>query len=241
MIIQEYLIEELSTSTKSAECLAQYLQIVNEALSSDRRRYRKDDSRYVYYEQHHILPKSLYPYYAKDRANLVLLTAEEHFECHKLLVEIFPTPEMRLAYGFMSNFHNISKEEYDILRQEVSAAMSVKLAGKQKTDEHKLHISEGRLGLSYGPLSSAHKQKISKALQGTCPSELNRAICSERCKKRTGSKNTQSRRVKCTEDGLVFDTVGECERYYNVLHLYRYCATGKIYSKLNKHFEYIKD
>ena len=101
MSIQEYVIVKLSTDTKSVEHLEQYLQIVNEALLAKRRRHRKDDSRYVYYEQHHILPKSLYPDYAKDKANLVLLTAEEHFECHKLLVEIFPGQAMAHAFWRM--------------------------------------------------------------------------------------------------------------------------------------------
>ena len=90
MLIQEYITAELSASTKSIMHLEQYLQIVNDALLAKRHRYRKDDSRYVYYEQHHILPKSLYHDYAKDKANLVLLTAEEHFECHRLLIEVFP-------------------------------------------------------------------------------------------------------------------------------------------------------
>ena len=39
-------------------------------------RYKNDNK---YYELHHILPKSIYPSLAKDKNNLVLLTAREHF------------------------------------------------------------------------------------------------------------------------------------------------------------------
>ena len=41
----------------------------------------------IYYENHHILPISLKGENKKD--NLVLLTAKEHFICHKLLLHIY--------------------------------------------------------------------------------------------------------------------------------------------------------
>lgn len=41
----------------------------------------------VYYELHHILPKSLYPEYDKLPGNLVLLTPREHFIAHYLLTK----------------------------------------------------------------------------------------------------------------------------------------------------------
>ena len=51
----------------------------------------------IYYELHHILPKSLFPLWAKRKDNLVLLTAREHFFCHQLLTKIYPTRQMFLA------------------------------------------------------------------------------------------------------------------------------------------------
>lgn len=219
--------------------LNQYMKIIDKALSENRKRLRKTDEKYVYYEAHHILPKSLFKEFEKDKDNIVLLTPNEHFECHKLLTYIFPSPEMTFAYLIMSNKHQISSEEYNKLRKNYSIAIRSKLTGVKKTELHKKHISEGRIGLSYGSLSEEHKQKISNAMKGVSPSELNRKICSERCKKRVGDKNSQSKKVRCIEDDLTFDTVRECEQYYNVRHLYRYCSTGKAPSKLNKHFEYI--
>lgn len=42
-----------------------------------------------YYEKHHIKPKSIFPELAKDKDNLVLLTAREHFLAHYLLCKIY--------------------------------------------------------------------------------------------------------------------------------------------------------
>lgn len=195
----------------------------------------------MYYEEHHILPKSLYPELENCDYNIVLLTALEHFECHKILAKIFPTPEMTFAYLLMSRYHRISPKEYEILKSEFAAAISKRMTGVPKSEIHKKHISEGRIGLSYGKMSDEQKRRISKALKGRTPSKINRQICSKRCKNRTGSNNTQSRKVRCVEDNLVFDTVHECEQYYRILHLYKYCSTGKPHTKLNKHFEYITE
>ena len=41
----------------------------------------------IYYENHHIIPKCFGGSNKKD--NLVLLTAKEHYICHKLLVELY--------------------------------------------------------------------------------------------------------------------------------------------------------
>lgn len=92
------------------------------------------------------------------------------------------------------------------------------------------------MGVSYGPHSEGHKEKISKALKGRSPSELNRKINSENRKLRTGAQNPRSKKILCVEDNLIFDSVKQCCEYYHISNLYRYTTTGKIHSKLNKHF-----
>lgn len=58
----------------------------------------------MYFEFHHILPRSLYNQYSKNKHNLVCLTAKEHFICHKLLTKIYPCYQMYYALSkFMSN------------------------------------------------------------------------------------------------------------------------------------------
>lgn len=80
-----------------------YLKIINKAKHENRKKLEKDDPNYVYYECHHILPKSLFPLWAKRKSNLVLLTAREHFFCHQLLEKIYPNSNMFLALWYLAN------------------------------------------------------------------------------------------------------------------------------------------
>ncbi|MDR0676487.1 MAG: hypothetical protein LBF97_05560, partial [Elusimicrobiota bacterium] len=61
--------------------------------------FNKNKSSFIlgyYYENHHILPKSLFPLWEKRKSNLVLLTAREHFFCHQLLNKIYSGEKMLL-------------------------------------------------------------------------------------------------------------------------------------------------
>lgn len=60
-----------------------YDAIIERAQSSQRSKLKKNDPLYAYFEKHHIVPKCLGG--TDDTNNLVLLTAREHFVCHKLL------------------------------------------------------------------------------------------------------------------------------------------------------------
>lgn len=233
--------DDIINELKKHPCkeLNDYLDIVCAALSEKREKLNKNDDEYIYYENHHILPKSLFPLFKDNKNNFVLLTPCEHFKCHKLLTKIFPSNEMTFALWLMTPKNEMNDSDYNEIKSNFAIVISNQMKGVPKTEEHKKHISESRIGLSYGELSENHKQKISESMKGNIISDKNREICSERCKSRTGSKNTQSRKVKCIEDNLIFDTVHQCEKYYNLPHLYRYCSNGKVPKKLNKHFEYV--
>lgn len=79
---------------------------------------RKGDG--TYYEQHHILPKSLFPLWTKKKSNLVLLTAREHFFVHELLTKIYPSNEMNFAlFAFITRpnaDYKISPRTYEKLK-----------------------------------------------------------------------------------------------------------------------------
>jgi len=64
-----------------------YLNIIKNALSSNRQKVKNTDINYIYYECHHIFPKALYPTLSNKKWNNVLLTGKEHFICHKLLTK----------------------------------------------------------------------------------------------------------------------------------------------------------
>ncbi len=58
-----------------------YNQIIDKALSENR------SKKNAYYENHHIVPRSIRPDLEKDKNNQVLLTAREHYICHYLLTK----------------------------------------------------------------------------------------------------------------------------------------------------------
>lgn len=98
-----------------------YVEIITHAQQESRLGLRKKGNG-NYYECHHILPKSIFPTIKRCKFNLVLLTAVEHYECHKLLVNIFPGNSMRFAlHAFWSrpnSDYKISAEEYSKLRED---------------------------------------------------------------------------------------------------------------------------
>ena len=55
------------------------------------------DPNFIYYENHHIIPKCLGR--TNDKENMVLLTAREHFLAHWLLHKMYPE-EVKLALAF---------------------------------------------------------------------------------------------------------------------------------------------
>lgn len=95
-----------------------YNQIIAKAKSQDRTKGS------TYFEKHHILPKCIGG--SNDKSNLVLLTAKEHFICHKLLAEIYPDePKLKYALWAMSSMvsgkvnrgYKVSSIEYQRLKE----------------------------------------------------------------------------------------------------------------------------
>lgn len=66
-----------------------YIKIIEKAKSYNRIKLSKNDIKYHYYEEHHIVPRSIDENLIFDKNNLVLLTAREHFICHLLLWKHF--------------------------------------------------------------------------------------------------------------------------------------------------------
>jgi hypothetical protein len=117
--------------------MRKYFEIIRKALSERRAKGE------VYYEAHHIVPKSF-----NKRSSTVLLTPQEHYECHRILAQELGKHHI---YGqkMLWAFHRLA---YDKQR-------------KLTADEY----AEARLILM--PLwkrkfTEEHKQKISKAQKG---------------------------------------------------------------------------
>lgn len=108
-----------------------YMLIIEHAKSEEKLGLRKKGNG-TYYEAHHILPKSLFPLWEKEKRNLVLLTAREHFFCHQLLSKIYPSFEMYCAIWYMmnDNKHIISSKEYERLKQNMCISFSKRFSGE---------------------------------------------------------------------------------------------------------------
>lgn len=105
-----------------------YDQIINRALSSDRKKVKGG----VYYECHHITPRCLGG--SNKKENKVLLTAREHFVCHKLLHFIYPEDKKLWSAYFMMAFVSDRNQErkYEI--------------GSRECERIKLTFSENQRG-----------------------------------------------------------------------------------------------
>lgn len=119
----------------------------------------------VYYEKHHILPKSC----GGDNSsqNLVKLTAREHFICHKLLTKMLVGKEKNKMVHALWRMCNSLKSEYKI------TARSYRLAREEHVDVLKTvgtsgQFKKGRTTWNKGvPRTVEVKQAISNANKGS--------------------------------------------------------------------------
>lgn len=105
-----------------------------------------------YVERHHIYPRSMFPQLKNDPANLIALTAREHFIAHWMLHKAFGG-KMTQAFMYMksycndhSRYWNLNSHAYENLRSEFSVAMSGAKLGKALSEETKRKMSESRIG-----------------------------------------------------------------------------------------------
>lgn len=111
----------------------------------------------IYYESHHILPKSLGG--SNSKSNLVLLTAREHYLCHLLLIKMTDGENRsKMIYSLwrLSNGNTpVKSRQYEVARKNHIQL----LRETPKTEEHKRKISEANKGKT---LSEEHREKLRK-------------------------------------------------------------------------------
>jgi len=108
-----------------------YNAIIEKAISENRIKRKKSDKNYIYYENHHIKPRCLGGKNVKE--NFVLLTAREHFICHKLLTYIYPG-NYKIIHAFhLMTFMN--KRKYGITSRDY--AYAIELFRSIPKDNHK--------------------------------------------------------------------------------------------------------
>jgi len=170
-----------------------YNEIIDNAKSENRKKLKRENILYQYFEKHHIVPRCLNG--SDDKDNLILLTAKEHYLCHRLLIHMYPT-NLGVKYAFYrmtfdkKGKHFISSLDYAYARELYHSIpkkshyerwvekygkeeadrkytnMIFKLKNHIFSDEHRKNLSIRQKGISKQPLTSEHKQKISKANEG---------------------------------------------------------------------------
>lgn len=85
----------------------------------------------LYFEFHHVLPRSLFPKWEHRQSNVVALTAREHFFCHQLLHKIYPGYQMAVALWQLSNDkkHKLTSKEYARIKEIFSKEQAAKRRG----------------------------------------------------------------------------------------------------------------
>ena len=134
---------------------------------------RPVDRKLDYVEQHHILPKSLYPAFEFNKDNLISLTPKEHYIAHLLLYRAFPKSYFMLrAFWCMCNGWYFSETQkrlkprttskiYSVLRETISDEMSKRMSKNNPYTQQKIKdkIIEKHGGLGNASQSISAKQK----------------------------------------------------------------------------------
>lgn len=124
-----------------------YFSIIEKARYSNRKKLSPDDFDFIYYESHHIIPRSF------GGIETVLLTAKEHFICHLLLCKMTEGQArikmlhalkcMQEMRGKGNKQQRYSSKIYEKLKTEICQAMSaarlgipnLKMRGRKKSPE----------------------------------------------------------------------------------------------------------
>jgi hypothetical protein len=147
-------------------------QAVYEKIISNARNQKRIRVNGEYYENHHIIPKCINGSEEKD--NKVLLTAREHFVCHKLLTYIYKeNRKIVCAFHLMSIMnkrkYGITSRDYaysiELIRntpisKETKTKISLALTGKSKSPEHNEKNSQRHIGKKYSNETNKKKANV---------------------------------------------------------------------------------
>jgi len=161
--------------------LKEYFQIIRKALSEDRVKGE------IYYEAHHIIPKSF-----DKRSSVVLLTPQEHYECHKILAEQLGKHKV---YGqkMLWAFHRLAYDKQRKLTANEYAearTLLMPLWTRKKTEEHKEKISKAQKG------NTNNSSRVYKGMESTMSIEGRLSIAAARVKEQSGKVGLNAKASK---------------------------------------------
>jgi hypothetical protein len=214
-------------------------------------RSKKDN---IYYEEHHIKPKSIYPELKNEKSNLVLLTARERFLAHYLLCKFQKNEqnELKMLYAFnkmmsgskfnnQNNLRYYNSKLYEYLRKRRSELISKalkkhksyckgktyeELFGKQKADELKKNRS---IAMSKNWKKGVYLNFIRKPH-------------SEETKRKIGEKSKNRRwhtsKVICLETKEIFESIKNANNKYGPIGIGASCRSNGIKLAGGYHWKY---
>lgn len=184
----------------------------------------------VYYELHHILPKTIFPEYGRRlkefKQNTVLLTAKEHFIVHWLLIKTCKHKEHYIKLSFALNSFKRSKNneriytssQYEIIRKQFAIANSITKRnqipwhkGKTKNTDDRLiklgiSVSKAKTGMP-----SPHKGK--PGIAWNKGKTYTTEPCSDERRKKISIARSNSTKKECPFCGKSFDN-GNFKQYH---------------------------
>ncbi len=201
------------------ETFVNYTKVYNDIIKSRilLKRNKKDGE---YYEEHHIIPKSLGGSDLKE--NLILLTAREHYIVHILLYKIYDGEnKSKMAYAlFMMmksnryHYRKFTSRQYEIAKKAVSVSCSghnnpnygINPFSENKIEEIRLrqtgttnsmyNKTPWNKGKKIKPHSNETKHKMSKSAKGKIKSEEHKQNLS---KSLTGKPKSEEHKKKLSE------------------------------------------
>lgn len=175
--------------------LQEYFTIIRKALSENRVKGE------IYYEAHHIIPKSF-----GKQSSLVLLTPQEHYQCHKILAQELGKHSI---YGkkMLWAFHRLAYDKQrKLTADEYAEARTVlmPLWTRKKSEEHKRKISETQKG------NTNNKSRVFKGMKSDMSEEGRKRIAESRRREQTGKVGVEANASKGAvvleyEDGRRFE------------------------------------
>lgn len=182
----------------------EYVKLIKTVLLKNRM-----DNGEIYYEKHHIFPKSLFPEWKTKKNNIILLTKDEHLLAHKLLVKIYPVKEMSYAYSFMQGLMRIGIDNQSFTKE----LWNDPLFRKRITEKNHLYWSK-----------TENLEKHSKLLKNWFK---------EHPDKIGSSTKATRQKVKNVETGIIFDDMQSAAKWAglkNCFHLGEVCRHKRAYA-----------
>lgn len=132
------LIKHFTSTFISNKYSKYYYNIISNALQANRKKLSKNNEHFIYYESHHIIPKSIrqeFKNLTTNPWNKVLLTPKEHFICHLLLTKMLTgTEKNKMVYALWRMTNQASKYQGGRFKSNLYSAYKIKMQASLSSD-----------------------------------------------------------------------------------------------------------